>query len=84
MSAYNAGDLGSIPGSGRSPDPGEGNGNPLKNSYLENPMDRGTWLGYSPWALKESDTTERLHSDLFKQDKEQDIFSYYPLMKVVY
>ena len=47
-------------------------------------MDRGTWLGYSPWALKESDTTERLHSDLFKQDKEQDIFSYYPLMKVVY
>ena len=31
-----------IPGSGRSP--GEGNGNPLQYSYLENPMDRGTWL----------------------------------------
>ena len=45
-SAYNAGDLGSIPGSGRSP--GEGNGNPLQYSYLENPMDGGTWLGYSP------------------------------------
>ena len=38
-SAYNAGDLGSIPGSGRSP--GEGNGNPLQYSHLENPMDRG-------------------------------------------
>ena len=40
-SACNAGDLGSIPGSGRSP--GEGNGNPLQCSYLENPMDRGAW-----------------------------------------
>ena len=40
-SAYNAGDLGSIPGSGRSP--GEGNGNPFQYSCLENPMDQGTW-----------------------------------------
>ena len=40
-SAYNAGDLGSIPGSGRSP--GEGNGNPLQYSWLENPMDGGAW-----------------------------------------
>ena len=38
-SACNAGDLGSIPGSGRSP--GEGNGNPLQFSCLENLMDRG-------------------------------------------
>ena len=38
-SAYNAGDPGSIPGSGSSP--GEGNGNPLQYSCLENPMDRG-------------------------------------------
>ena len=37
----NAGDMGSIPGSGRSP--GEGNGNPLQYSCLENPMDRGPW-----------------------------------------
>ena len=37
----NAGDLDSIPGSGRSP--GEGNGNPLQYSCLENPMDRGAW-----------------------------------------
>ena len=40
-SACNAGDPGSIPGSGRSP--GEGNGNPLQYSCLENPMDRGAW-----------------------------------------
>ena len=40
-SAYQAGDLGSIPGSGRSP--GEGNGNPLQYSCQENPMDGGAW-----------------------------------------
>ena len=41
VSALNAGDLGSIPGSGRFP--GEGNGNPLQYSFLENPMDSGAW-----------------------------------------
>ena len=41
QSACNAGDSGSIPGWGRSP--GEGNGNPLQYSYLENPMNRGAW-----------------------------------------
>jgi len=48
------GDAGSIPGSGRSP--GEGHGNPLQYSCLENPMDREAWwatvqrslVGYSP------------------------------------
>ena len=40
-SACNAGDLSSIPGSGRSA--GEGNGNPLQYSCLENPMDGGAW-----------------------------------------
>ena len=40
-STYNAGDLGSIRGLGRSP--GEGNGNPLQYSCLENPMDQGAW-----------------------------------------
>ena len=43
-----------IPGWARFP--GEGNGNQLQNSCLENPMDRGDW-GYSPWVCKESDTT---------------------------
>ena len=41
VSAWNAGDLGLIPGSGRSP--GDGNGNPLKYSCLENPMEGGAW-----------------------------------------
>ena len=41
VSDCNAGDLGLIPGSGRSP--GEGNGNPIQYSCLENPMDRGVW-----------------------------------------
>ena len=40
-SSRNAGDLGSIPGSGRSP--GEGNGNPLQYSCLKNPMEGGAW-----------------------------------------
>ena len=40
-SACNVGDLGSIPGLGRSPE--EGNGTPLQYSCLENPMDRGAW-----------------------------------------
>ena len=40
-SVYNVGDLGSIPGLGRSP--GEGNGNPLQYYCLENPMDSGAW-----------------------------------------
>ena len=41
VSACNAGNLGSIPGSGRFP--GKGNGNPLQYSCLENPVDRGAW-----------------------------------------
>ena len=43
--AYNAGDLGSILGSGRSP--GEGNGNALHYSFLENSVDRGAWWATS-------------------------------------
>ena len=45
------GDLGAIPGTGRSP--GEANGTPLQYSCLENPME-----GYSPWGCKELDVTE--------------------------
>ena len=59
VSACNVGDPGLIPGSGRSP--GEGNGNPLQYSCLENPMDRRKLVGYSPWGPKELDTTEWLH-----------------------
>ena len=56
-SVYNAGDLGSIPLLGRFP--GEGNGNPLQYSCLENPMEGGAWC---PWGHKELDTIERLCS----------------------
>ena len=59
-SAYNAGDPGSIPGSGRSP--GEGNGNPLQYSCLENPMDGGarqaTVLGVAKNRTRLSDFTQ--------------------------
>ena len=58
VSVYNAGDLGSIPGLGRFP--GEGNGNPLQYSCLENPMDGGAWCRLLSMGLKESGTTERL------------------------
>ena len=55
-STCNAGDQGLIPGSGRSP--GEGNGNSLQSSCLENPMDRGAWRATE--GCKELDMTERL------------------------
>ena len=58
----NAGDIrdtGLIPGSERFT--GEGNGNPLQYSCMENSMDRGAWGGYSPLGGKESDMTEHTH-----------------------
>ena len=51
--ACNAGNLGLIPGLGRSP--GEGNGNPLQYSCLENSMDRGAW-----WAIAHGFTKTRI------------------------
>ena len=51
----NAGDLGSIPGLGRPP--GEGNGNPLQYSCLENPHGQRSLAGNSPWGRSESDMT---------------------------
>ena len=53
-SASNAGDLGSIPGLGRSP--GGGHSNPLQYSCLENPCGQKSLVSYSPWGHKESDT----------------------------
>ena len=53
------------PGLERSP--GEGHGNPLQYSCLENPHGQRSLLGYRPWGLKESDTTEQhTHSGVFK------------------
>ena len=57
--AGDAGDVGSIPGSGKSPE--GGHGNPLQYSYWENPMDRGTWWSTVHGVPKELDTTKRLH-----------------------
>ena len=51
----NAGDVGSIPELGQSP--GEGNGNPFRNSCLGNPMDREAWQATVHGASKESDQT---------------------------
>ena len=55
----NKGELGSIPGLGRS---GEGNGNPLQYSCLENPMDRGAW-----WATVHTITGVRQNLETKQQ-----------------
>ena len=68
QSACNAGDPASIPGLGRFP--GEGNGNPLQYSCLENPHGQRNLAGYSAWAHKELDTIEPLthtHIEFAKQ-----------------
>ena len=65
-SACNVGDLGSIPGLGRSP--GGGHGNPLQYSSLENPHGQRSLAGYSPWGCKELDTTEWLSTALFQNN----------------
>ena len=59
-SVCSAGDLGSIPGSGRSP--GGGNRSPLQYSCLENPHGQRILVGFCPWGCKESevDMTEQL------------------------
>ena len=62
-SACNVGDLGSIPGSGRSP--GEGNGNPLQYSCLENPMDRGAcWATVHGVTKSQTRLSDFTHSAL--------------------
>ena len=59
-STCNAGDLGLIPGSGRSP--GGGRSNPLQYSYLENPHGQRKLVGYGPRGRRELDTTKRLNT----------------------
>ena len=59
-SACNVGDLGSIPGSGRSP--GGGHGNPVQYSFLENPHGQRSLASCSPWDCKKLDVTERLNT----------------------
>ena len=58
----NAGDAGSIPGSGRSP--GEGRGNVLQCSCLGNPMDRGPWWATVYVVTRETDMTSRLNNSM--------------------
>ena len=83
--AGNAGDTGSISGSGRPP--GEGNGNPLQYSCLENPMDRGTsqatvhgvtksWI----W-LKQLSSHRNCHTEWSKSDREGEISYDIPYMQ---
>ena len=71
MSATNAGDLGSIPGLGRSPE--EGNGNPLQYSCLENPMDGGAWWatvhGVAKGRTRLSELTNLGNMIISKNDK---------------
>ena len=80
---YNARDLSLIPGSGRSP--GEGNGNPLQYSCLENSMDRRAWGAIVP-GIVESDATEQLlhthtHIHSCYQHSNQDIKHFHPPRK---
>ena len=56
----NTGDMSSIPGSGRSP--GEGNGNTIQYSCLENPIDRGAWRATVHGVTKELDMTKQLNN----------------------
>ena len=60
-SACQAGDLGSIPESGRTP--GEGNGNPLQYPCLDNPRDRGAWRATIHGVSRESDMTYQLNTN---------------------
>ena len=55
----NAGDVGLVPGSGRSP--GERNGNPLQYSCLGNSMDRGAWWATDHGVTKVLDMTQQLN-----------------------
>ena len=72
--AGDAGDMGSIPGSGRSP--GGGHGNPCQYSCLENPTDRGAW-GATVYGVTKSQTPLKR---LSTQEHVVDLFQYYNIV----
>ena len=72
--------VGSIPGSGRSP--GEGNGNPLQCSCLENFLEQRSWADYSLWGYKESDMTEQLIHTASSPHEEHWLIIYFPATMV--
>ena len=80
-STCNAGDLGSIPGLGRSPE--GGHGNPLQNSCLENSHEQRSLVGYSPWGLRELDTTEQLSTAQHSSYQDVDLSVYSSMLCVV-
>jgi len=63
--AEDVGDMGSIPGSGRSP--GGGHGNPLQDSCLENPMDAGSWRATVHRVAKSGTRLKRLSMHTYSQ-----------------
>ena len=76
-SSCNAGDLGSLPGLGRSS--GEGNGNPLQYSCLGNSIDKRSLAGYNPWGSQRvgHDLVTNFHFSLssYKKDNNKPCFS---------
>ena len=79
VSVYNAEDPGSIPGSGRSAE--EGNGNPLQYYCLENPMDRGAWLATVHGVAK---SRTRLSDIPFPVPVSKIVLFLIPKLKVIY
>ena len=67
-SAYNTGDPGSIPGSGRSP--GGGHGDPLQYSFLENPIGRGSWQATVHRVTKSQTQLKQQHACRGKQQRD--------------
>ena len=72
------GDSGSTPGS-----PGGGHGNPLWYSCLENPMERMSLAGYSPWGHTESDMTEVTQQTRKQMDEDTDVTNTIPLLNIM-
>ena len=72
MSASNVGDLGLIPGLGRSP--GEGNGNPAQYSCLENPIDRGAWWATVHGVAKSQTRLSDFTFTFIQENRKLDVF----------